>query len=170
MSETRLNWKTSLDLPYECDHIVDRALAGENAMVLMGCLMFLALSSGDAFALDLDDRFACALCLRGEKQPYPLLDNGDQWAFKMALELFGVAGPHPLRDDRRRRPGRSAVGGRHDRAAVDDVQPEGRDELPSLIRPFGRRDSLDDLASRVSASGSDLSRHRLRAARSATWR
>jgi hypothetical protein len=77
MSETSLNWKNSLDLPYECDHIVDRALAGENAMVLMGCLMFLALSSGDAFALDLDDRFACALCLKGEKQPYPLLDNGE---------------------------------------------------------------------------------------------
>jgi hypothetical protein len=82
MSETSLNWKNSLDLPYECDHIVDRALARENAMVLMGCLMFLALSSGDAFALDLDDRLACALCLKGEKQPYPLLDNGDQWAFK----------------------------------------------------------------------------------------
>jgi hypothetical protein len=36
MSETR---ETRLDLPGECDHIVDRALAGANAMVQMGCLV-----------------------------------------------------------------------------------------------------------------------------------
>jgi hypothetical protein len=60
MSEIR---ETHLDLPRECEHIVERALAGENAMVQLGCLVFVANSAGDAFALDLDDKFACALCL-----------------------------------------------------------------------------------------------------------
>jgi hypothetical protein len=79
MSDTRV---THLDLPRECNHIVDRALAGDNALVQMGCLLFLAFSNGDAFALDLDDNFACPLCLEGEKQPYPLVDTGSQWAFQ----------------------------------------------------------------------------------------
>jgi hypothetical protein len=79
MSETH---ESHLDLPRECDHIVERALAGANAMVQMGCLVFVANSAGDAFALDLDNKFACALCLEREKQPYRLLDTGSQWVFQ----------------------------------------------------------------------------------------
>src|ERR1035437_4574056 len=82
MSETRLTRETKLDLPKECDHIVGRALAGEDAIVQMGSLMFIAFSSGDAFALDLDHKVACPLCLEGEQQPYPLVDTGSQWAFQ----------------------------------------------------------------------------------------
>jgi hypothetical protein len=92
MSETRLSWKTTLDLPKECDDIVERALAGQNAMLLMGSLMFLALSNGDAFALDLEDRFACPLCLEGEKQPYPLIDAGAQWVFKWPWSYYVARG------------------------------------------------------------------------------
>jgi hypothetical protein len=92
MSETRLRWQSTLDLPKECDYIVERALAGQNAMVLTGCLMFLALANGDAFALDLDDRFACPLCLEGERQRYPLLDTGKQWAFQWPWRYFVARG------------------------------------------------------------------------------
>jgi hypothetical protein len=45
-------------------------------------LLFLAYSNGDGFALDLDDKFSCPLCLDGKKQPYPLTDRGNQWAFQ----------------------------------------------------------------------------------------
>jgi hypothetical protein len=74
--------KTSLNLPKECDYIVSKALAGENTIVMMGCLMFLAYAGGDAFVLDLDDKYACPLCLDGQKQPYRLLDTGTTWAFE----------------------------------------------------------------------------------------
>jgi hypothetical protein len=82
MSETRVTHEAKLDLPKECDHIVGRALAGEDAIVQMGCLMFVAFSSGDAFALDLDHKVACPLCLGREKQPYGLTQTGTQWAFQ----------------------------------------------------------------------------------------
>ena len=82
VSETREIWRNTLDLPKECDHIVDRAMAGENVIVTMGCLMFLSLSTGNAFALDLNDKFACPLCLEREKQPYCLWDAGTRWYFK----------------------------------------------------------------------------------------
>jgi hypothetical protein len=39
MSETRVTHEAKLDMPKECDHIVGRALAGEDAIVQMGCLM-----------------------------------------------------------------------------------------------------------------------------------
>jgi hypothetical protein len=89
MSETH---ETHLDLQRECDHIVNRALAGENALVQMGCLLFLAFSNGDAFALDLDDKFACPLCLEGEKQTYPLVDTGEQWAFQWPWSYYVARG------------------------------------------------------------------------------
>ena len=34
--------ETNLDLPKECEYVVGKALAGENTIVIMGCLMFLA--------------------------------------------------------------------------------------------------------------------------------
>ena len=74
--------ETHLDLPKECDYIVAKALAGENTIVVMGCLIFLAYESGDAFALDMDDKYACPLSLDGEKQRFPLFDSGTKWAFR----------------------------------------------------------------------------------------
>ena len=74
--------ETNLDLPKECDHIVSKALAGENAIIIMGCLIFLACANRDAFALDIDDKYACPLSVDGEKQRYPLFDSGTKWAFK----------------------------------------------------------------------------------------
>ena len=82
MSETRVTDEARLDLPKECRHIVGRALAGEDAIVQMGCLMFIAFSSGDAFALDLDHKVACPLCLARKKQPYGLMQTGTHWAFQ----------------------------------------------------------------------------------------
>jgi hypothetical protein len=73
--------ETNLDLPRECDYIVSKALAGENMIVIMGCLIFLAYESGDAFALDIDDKYACPLSVDGEKLRYPLFDRGTEWAF-----------------------------------------------------------------------------------------
>jgi hypothetical protein len=73
--------ETNLDLPRECDYIVSKALAGENMIVIMGCLIFLAYESGDAFALDIDDKYACPLSVDGEKLRYPLFDSGTKWAF-----------------------------------------------------------------------------------------
>jgi hypothetical protein len=40
MSETH---ETHLDLPWECDHIVERALAGDNTLVQLGCLVLVAI-------------------------------------------------------------------------------------------------------------------------------
>ena len=74
--------ETNLDLPKECDYIVAKALAGENTIVIMGPLVFLAYESGDAFALDIEDKYACQLCADGEKHRYPLFDTGTKWAFK----------------------------------------------------------------------------------------
>ena len=74
--------ETHLDLPKECDNVVSKALAGENAIFITGCLIFLAFASRDAFALDMDDKYACPLCVDGEKQRYPLFDSGTKWAFK----------------------------------------------------------------------------------------
>ena len=88
MSETRLTRETKLDLPKECDHIVCRALAGEDAIVQMGCLMFIAFSSGDAFALDLDHKVACPLCLDRKKQPYGLMETGTTWAFQWPWRYY----------------------------------------------------------------------------------
>ncbi len=52
---------TKLDLPRECDYIASKALAGENVIVVLGCLVFLAYGTGDAFALDVEDKYACPL-------------------------------------------------------------------------------------------------------------
>ena len=90
MSETRVTHEANLDLPKECDHIVGRALAGEDAIVQMGCLMFVAFSSGDAFALDLDHKVACPLCLEREKQPYGLKQTGTAWAFLNVLVHYAM--------------------------------------------------------------------------------
>ncbi len=84
--------ETNLDLPKECDHIVSRALAGENAIVMTGCLMFLAYGSGDAFALDIEDKYACPLCLDREKHQYPLFDTGTRWAFKWPWRYLRAKG------------------------------------------------------------------------------
>jgi hypothetical protein len=73
--------ETNLDLPKECDYIVSKSLAGENTIVIMGCLIFLANDRGDAFALDMDDKYACPLSVDGEKQRYPLFDGGTKWRF-----------------------------------------------------------------------------------------
>jgi hypothetical protein len=37
---------TKLDLWRECDYIAPKALAGENAIVVLGCLVFLAYGTG----------------------------------------------------------------------------------------------------------------------------
>jgi len=73
---------TNLDLPKECDYIVAKARAGENTTVMMGPLIFLAFASRDAFALDVEDKYACPLCVDGEKLHYPLFDTGTKWAFR----------------------------------------------------------------------------------------
>ena len=76
------SWETVLDLPKECEYVVSTALAGQNTIVMMGCLVFLAYASGDAFALDIEDKCACQLCADGDRQHYPLFDTGAKWAFK----------------------------------------------------------------------------------------
>jgi hypothetical protein len=84
--------ETSLNLPKECDYIVSKALKAENAIVIMGCLVFLAFENADAFALDIDDKFACPLCLDGQKQPYPLFETETKWAFKWPWSYFAARG------------------------------------------------------------------------------
>ena len=71
----------NLDLPKECDSIIARAQEGLNAIVIMGPLLFLASSDGDAYVLDIEDKFACELCIEGKKQAYPLIDAGTRWLF-----------------------------------------------------------------------------------------
>ncbi|MDP3000957.1 MAG: hypothetical protein Q8N47_25975 [Bryobacterales bacterium] len=85
--------ETNLDLPKECDYIAAKALAGENAIIIFGCLIFLAYASRDAFALDIDDKYACPLCVDGEKQRYPLFDSGTKWTFKWPWR-YSVARGH----------------------------------------------------------------------------
>jgi len=83
---------TQLDLPKECDYIVSKALAGENAIVMLGCLIFLANASGDAFALDVEDKHGCPLCLGREKLPYPVFDAGSHWDFHWPWRYFLARG------------------------------------------------------------------------------
>ena len=84
--------KNNLDLPKECDYIVAKALAGENTIVIMGPLIFLAYASGDAFTLDMEDRYACQLCVDRERLQYPLFDTGTTWAFKWPWRYSLVRG------------------------------------------------------------------------------
>ena len=83
---------TTLDLLKECDYIVSRALAGKNAIVMITCLVFTAYDSRDAFALDLDDKFACALCEEGEKLRYPLFETDTKWVLKWPWHYYVARG------------------------------------------------------------------------------
>ena len=76
------NWEEGLDLPGECERIVRRAQAGQDSIVNLGCLMLVALASGDAFMFDLEDKLACVLCRGGERTRFNVQDWGKQWAFE----------------------------------------------------------------------------------------
>jgi hypothetical protein len=80
--------ETTLDLVKEFDHIVSKAQAGQNTIVMMGCLLFLAYAAGDAYALDLDDKYACELCVGGEKKRYPVFETDTKWAVKWPWRFF----------------------------------------------------------------------------------
>jgi hypothetical protein len=79
---------TTLDLLKECDYIVSKALAGQNTIVVIGCLVFTAHEDGDAFAFDVEDKFACPLCEEGEKVRYPLFETATKWAFKWPWRYY----------------------------------------------------------------------------------
>lgn len=74
-------WEHRLDLPGECDHIVRQAQSGKTTVVSFGCLVWVALASGDAFVFDVEDKFACILCRSGEATQFAIQDQGKQWAF-----------------------------------------------------------------------------------------
>jgi hypothetical protein len=76
------SWQTKLDLPKECEYIIAKSLAGENVIVILGALVLLSYASGDAYILDIEDKYACELCADGRKRRYPLFDAGTTWAFK----------------------------------------------------------------------------------------
>ncbi len=80
--------RTHLDLPKECDNIVSKAMAGENTIVTLGCLIFVTFANGDAFALDVEDKFGCPLCLEGNKQRYPLFETETQWTFEWPCRYY----------------------------------------------------------------------------------
>ena len=74
-------WEDRLDLPGECDHIIRQAQAGKATIVNLGCLVLVALASGDAFIFDMADKLACVLCRGGERTGFIVQDRGKQWAF-----------------------------------------------------------------------------------------
>jgi hypothetical protein len=76
-----VTWEDNLDLPGECDRIIRLAQAGKGTVVNFGCLILVALASGDAFIFDVEDKFACVLCRGGERMEFILQDRGKQWAF-----------------------------------------------------------------------------------------
>jgi len=76
------SWKEGLDLPGECEHIVQQAQAGQESVVNFGCLMLVALASRDAYMFDLEDKLACVLCRGGERTRFTVRDQGRQWAFE----------------------------------------------------------------------------------------
>jgi hypothetical protein len=82
----------TLDLLKECDYIVSRALAGKNAIIMIACLVFVAFDNGDAFALDLDDKFACPLCEEGKKLRYPLFETDTKWVLKWPWYYYVARG------------------------------------------------------------------------------
>jgi hypothetical protein len=69
-------WEDSLDLPSECDHVIRQAQAGEATIVNLGCLILVALSSGDAFIFDVENKLACVLCRGGERTGFVVQDRG----------------------------------------------------------------------------------------------
>jgi len=84
--------KTHLELAKECDYIVAKALAGENTIVMIGPLMFIAYDGGDAFVLDLEDKYACQICADGKKQHYPLFETETKWIFNWPWRYFLAEG------------------------------------------------------------------------------
>jgi hypothetical protein len=82
----------TLDLLKECDYILSKALAGKNAIVMITCLVFTAHEDGDAFAFDVEDKFACPLCEDGEKLRYPLFETDTKWVLKWSWHYYVARG------------------------------------------------------------------------------
>lgn len=74
-------WEDKLDLPGECGRVVQLAQSGKETIVNFGSLVLMALADGDAFIFDVEDKFACVLCRRGEPTEFLVEDRGKQWAF-----------------------------------------------------------------------------------------
>ena len=68
-----------LDFQREAEYIVARAQAGDARVVVIGPLVFFSTESGDAWALDTEDRFAMPLCRGGEAQPYRVTHRSHQF-------------------------------------------------------------------------------------------
>jgi hypothetical protein len=47
---------------------------------------------GDAFALDLEDKFGCPLCAEGKKLRYPLFETDTKWVLKWPWRYYVARG------------------------------------------------------------------------------
>ena len=74
-------WEEKLDLPGECEHIVRQAQSGKETIVNFGYLVLMSLANGDAIIFDVEDKFGCVLCRRGEPAEFLVQDRSKQWAF-----------------------------------------------------------------------------------------
>jgi hypothetical protein len=84
--------ETQLNLPKEISYIISRARAGKHTIVVFGCLVFLSYENGDAYVLDVEDKYACPLCLEGETQPDRISSVGEQWAVQWPWRYFLAEG------------------------------------------------------------------------------
>lgn len=72
-----------LDVRREADYVIKEAQRGMTHVVSAGSLVFFCTASGDAWALDPEDKYAVWLAKEGVRRPFRILEHGDtflvQW-------------------------------------------------------------------------------------------
>jgi hypothetical protein len=65
---------TELNIQKEADYIVSRAAERDARCIVVGILVFFSTATGDAWMLDLEDRFALGLARDGVRSPARILE------------------------------------------------------------------------------------------------
>lgn len=74
---TKLTKIPRLDVRHEAEYVIKEAQRGMTHVVSAGSLVFFCTASGDAWALDPEDKYALWLAKDGERQPFRILEHGD---------------------------------------------------------------------------------------------
>jgi hypothetical protein len=79
-----------LDLHGEIRRITEFAQSEDSRWVRIGNLALFSTGTGDAWLLNLEDRFAMCLCRDGEPQPFRIMETADtlaiEWTADFAIE------------------------------------------------------------------------------------
>ena len=78
----RLLSKADFNVNAEVDYIVARAVERDGRVVTLSTLLFFSTESGDAWALDTDDRLAVCLACDGTPVPIQIEETADNFAIE----------------------------------------------------------------------------------------